>query len=88
MATVRTHVMLPEELLKELDSVAGRGRRSEFIAEVLAGALRQRRQLEAFEAALAVEGPPVPECDDPDSWLRELRKSERDDWATEGNSER
>ncbi|MFQ6090752.1 MAG: CopG family ribbon-helix-helix protein [Candidatus Bipolaricaulia bacterium] len=45
----RTNVMLPEELLEEIDRVAGKRKRSRFIAEAIEEKLARVR----FEEALA-----------------------------------
>ncbi|MFQ6117565.1 MAG: CopG family ribbon-helix-helix protein [Candidatus Bipolaricaulia bacterium] len=45
----RTNVMLPEELLEEIDRVAGKRKRSRFIAEAIEEKLARMR----FEEALA-----------------------------------
>ena len=75
MTKVRTHVVLPEELLAELDALVGKRGRSEFIADAVALALRQERQRRAIIAVIAeAEKPDVPGWDDPDAWVREARR--------------
>lgn len=46
MATTRTHVVLPEQLVKDIDALVGKRGRSEFIAEVAAREVKKRRLLE------------------------------------------
>ena len=45
MATVRTHVVLPAELAKEIDEIAGPRGRSAFIVETTAKEVRRRKLL-------------------------------------------
>lgn len=47
--TTRTHVVLPSELVAEIDARVGRRRRSEFIAEVIAERLRRLKLIELTE---------------------------------------
>ena len=51
IVSVRNRVTLPQELLAEIERVAGKGGIDEFIVEAIERALRQRRQLIASEAA-------------------------------------
>ncbi len=77
MLLVRTHVVLPRELLREIDTLAGRRGRSRFISEALEAELKRRRRVRAFEsfAGSVTEGD-VPEWATARStgkWLRELK---------------
>ncbi|MCL4232543.1 MAG: hypothetical protein KJ053_13275 [Dehalococcoidia bacterium] len=42
--TVRTHVVLPKELVDEIDALVGKRKRSEFIAAGLEAAVRRMRR--------------------------------------------
>ncbi len=81
----RAHVVLPGELVDEIDRLVGRRRRSEFIAEALEEVVRRQRLLAAFEAvAGSIKEGDVPEWDTPESayaWVRSLRTSGTDPWA-------
>jgi len=83
---VRTHVVLPKELVEAIDALAGTRKRSEYIAEALAAAvtekLRRARVLDAaIRAAGSVKEGDVPEWDTDEGareWLRELRAGKSD----------
>jgi len=47
----RTHVVLPEQLLRDIDSVVGPRQRGRFITEAAEEKLMRCRQLQAIEAA-------------------------------------
>ena len=73
----RAHVLLPEDLLEEIDSLVGARRRSQFIAETIAAELH-RRQLKAAiaEMAGALADVDIPGWETPDAaaaWVRALR---------------
>jgi predicted transcriptional regulator len=74
---MRTHVILPAELVKEVDRVVGARRRSRFVEE----AIREHLRREALSSALAesagiLKEEDYPEWDSPEkvsSWVRECR---------------
>ncbi|MEX2263355.1 MAG: hypothetical protein WD696_15465 [Bryobacteraceae bacterium] len=45
MAVTRTHVVLPEELVEEIDNLVGRRGRSSFLADAARQELKRRRLL-------------------------------------------
>ena len=45
---MRTHVILPEDLVEAIDKEAGKGKRSQFIEE----AIREKLRIDALRAAL------------------------------------
>jgi len=47
----RIHIVLPEEVVEELDRVAGKRGRSNFIQQALANRLRHERQMAAIRYA-------------------------------------
>ena len=51
MASRRTHVVLATEMVAEIDSLVGKRRRSEFIAEAAAREIARRRQILAIGRA-------------------------------------
>jgi hypothetical protein len=70
----RVHILLPEDLAREIDAVAGRRGRSAFLVETAQEALRRRKLLEF----LARPEPAWKEADHPDmgdsaAWVRKLR---------------
>jgi hypothetical protein len=80
MSSKRTHVVLSEQLVKEIDTVVGRRQRSSFISQAAEKELMRRRQLAALDAV----GGAWKDKDHPElkqgaaQWVRELRReSER-----------
>ena len=49
--TKRTHVVLSDQLVKEIDELVGSRQRSSFITEAAQRELTRRRQLDALKAA-------------------------------------
>jgi hypothetical protein len=76
MATLRTHIVLPKELAKEIDEFAGPRGRSAFLVEVAEKEIRRRRLL----AFLGSDEPAWHDENHPDlvemgtaEWVRSLR---------------
>lgn len=73
----RAHVVLPAELLREIDARVGQRRRSEFIQEAIEEKLNLLERVEAFRrVAGSISDGDVPEWDtreSTDEWLRKLR---------------
>jgi hypothetical protein len=81
MATQRTHIVLPAELIKEIDALVGPRGRSAFIAETARKELRKRRLLEFLsrdEPAWKDEDHPEWPNGDSDAWVRSLRGQSSD----------
>ncbi len=81
--TIRTHIVLPEKLVKEIDQRVGPRKRSEYIAGLVEQHLR-RTTLGELTKALAgrVSAEDAPHWDTPEAsheWLRASRES-RDPW--------
>ena len=78
MGQHRTHVILPEGLVAEIDALVGQRKRSAFLAEVAGRELRRRRLL----AILTRDAPPWNPADHPDiekaggaaAWVKKLRR--------------
>jgi len=74
---MRAHVVLPPELVQEVDSLVGRRRRSAFLVEAVRDKLRVIRLQRASEAAAgSVSEAAVPDWGTAaasDAWVRELR---------------
>lgn len=49
MGTQRTHIVLPDDLLAEIDELVGPRGRSAFLVEVAREAVRKRRLLQMLE---------------------------------------
>jgi metal-responsive CopG/Arc/MetJ family transcriptional regulator len=51
MSAKRAHVVIPEDLLSEIDRLVGKRGRSRFLAEAAAAEVKRRRQLSALRKA-------------------------------------
>lgn len=78
MATTRTHVILPEQVIKEIDALVGKRGRSAFLAEVANKEIKRLKLL-----ALLSDPNPVwksqdhPELKDGAAvWIRESRRED------------
>jgi metal-responsive CopG/Arc/MetJ family transcriptional regulator len=75
---VRTHVLLPKDVVEEIDRRVGPRRRSEFLTELAQKELRRRRLLEAFDRAAGslvdVEIPGWETSESAEEWVGELRR--------------
>ena len=73
----RAHVVMPEDLIQAVDALVGTRRRSQFIAEAVAGELRRRRLRAAIaEMDGALADADIPGWETPESaaaWVRALR---------------
>ena len=78
--TVRTNLLLPRELVEEVDRFAGPRGRSRYVAEALSDRLRRDRLREAVAAtAGAWESHPLfPTRDSVVAWVRERRAEQTD----------
>ena len=74
---VRTHVVLPDELVEQVDALAGKGKRSRFIEEAVREKVRKEALLTALEKTAGIlSAEKHPEWDTPEkvaSWVRESR---------------
>jgi hypothetical protein len=77
-ALARTNVTLPEELLREVDQLAGPRGRSQFVAEAVTARVKRERLRRAIEASRGVfVGTPwqmTPE--EAYRWVRSMRDEE------------
>lgn len=80
MSIVRTHILLPEDLVREIDELVGPRGRSAFIVETARDAVRRRRLLRFLRS----DEPAWKEENHPElakgaaAWVRKLRdESER-----------
>ena len=75
---MRAHVVLAEDLIRDVDAVVGKGKRSRFIEEAVREKLRQEKLLSALaETAGILSADDYPEWETPEkvaSWVRELRQ--------------
>ncbi len=76
MKTKRAHVLLPQDLVKEIDSIVGPRGRSAFLVETAREAVRRRKLLRFLES----DSPAWKDADHPElargaaAWVRELRQ--------------
>jgi Arc/MetJ-type ribon-helix-helix transcriptional regulator len=74
---MRTHVVLPDELIEDIDKLVGKRNRSRFIAQVMEERLRRERLLKAIhEGAGSLDMSRHPEWETPEKvaeWIGELR---------------
>lgn len=76
MKTKRAHILLPQDLVKEIDSIVGPRGRSAFLVETAREAVRRRKLLRFLES----ETPAWKDADHPElargaaEWVRELRQ--------------
>jgi predicted transcriptional regulator len=72
---VRTNLVLPKELVEEVDQVAGPRGRSRYVAEALAARLRRDRMLEAARQAAGAwrDHPLFPTSEAVVEWVRRGR---------------
>jgi metal-responsive CopG/Arc/MetJ family transcriptional regulator len=77
MAMVRTNITLPQELLEQIDLVAGPRGRSSYLASVLAKQVRRDLQRKVFEEASGamIGKPGWMEPDEALAFAKELRAS-------------
>ncbi len=85
--TVRTNLLLPKELVEEVDHFAGPRGRSRYVAEALAERLRRDRLREVVEATAgalrATDYPQWRTSEDVVAWVHQLRSEETDADGTE-----
>jgi hypothetical protein len=75
MVTKRAHIVLPEDLVREIDEIAGTRGRSAFLADLARREIKRRRLLEIFRR----EEPIWKDEDHPElqagaaEWVRQMR---------------
>jgi len=81
MSSHRTHVILPEELVKQIDALVGKRGRSAFLAEVAQREiirLRQMRMLGELASRPPADLSDHPEWENPSEWVRKTRHEGED----------
>jgi metal-responsive CopG/Arc/MetJ family transcriptional regulator len=81
MALARTNVTLPEDLLREVDALAGPRGRSQFVADAVSAKVKRerlRRALDETRGAL-VGRPGYMGPDEAYRWIRSMRDEDDDD---------
>lgn len=79
MATTRTHVILPAEVLREIDALVGQRGRSAFLAEVAQQEVRRRKLLALLDRKDAAwKAKDHPELKrGAAAWVSKMRRSEQ-----------
>ena len=76
---MRTHLVLPDDLIKDVDELVGKRKRSQFIAEATRERLRKERLLAALEeTAGKLDMSRHPEWETPEKvaeWVHVLRRT-------------
>ena len=81
MALARTNLTLPEELLRQVDEIAGPRGRSRYVADAVAQRVKRDRLLRALDASfgsLVPKGGRPMTRDEVSAWVEELRSEETD----------
>ncbi len=75
---MRTHVILPEDLVNAVDAKAGKGKRSQFIEEAIREKLRKEILLSALEETAGIlsaeDHPEWATSEKVAAWVRESRQ--------------
>ena len=83
---VRTNLLLPDELVAEVDRVAGPRGRSRYVARALEAQLRRDRWFAEAQATAGAwkDHPLFPTAESVVDWVRELRAEDTDPWDDAG----
>ena len=80
---MRTHVVLPQDLVKSVDALAGKGKRSRFIEDAVREKIRKEALISALEETAGMlsadEHPEWATGEKVASWVRESRQ-QSDRW--------
>jgi hypothetical protein len=75
---IRTHVLLPEDVVEELDRIAGKRGRSKLLAEAARDHIKHLRRIAAAEAVVgSLADVDIPGWETPEAssaWVRALRE--------------
>ena len=90
MHTLRTHVILPQDLVTEIDGLVGPRGRSAFLVETVRAELKRRKLLEFLRSDVPVwRDEDHPElANGSEAWVRSLRAEGRGAKATEAKPAR
>ena len=81
MALARTNLTLPEDLLREVDEIAGPRGRSRYVADAVAQRVRRDKLGRAIELAagsLVPKGGPPMTREEVSAWVEHMRSEETD----------
>ncbi|MDO8749862.1 MAG: ribbon-helix-helix domain-containing protein [Dehalococcoidia bacterium] len=78
---MRTHLILPEEMVKEVDALVGKRKRSQFVGEAVREKLRRENLLAALAATAGIlsaeDYPEWATSEEVAAWVHDMRQ--RDD---------
>lgn len=76
---MRVHINLPDDLVRDIDEIAGKGKRSECIADLVAAEVRALKLQEVIRRGAGIlSDEDYPEWSTPEKvaeWLRDLRET-------------
>ncbi len=74
----RAHIVMPAELVEEIDAQVGPRRRSRFVQEAVEEKLRRQRRIEAFDGVVgSLKDVDIPGWETPEAaaqWVHDLRR--------------
>lgn len=81
--SVRTNLLLPEDVVEGIDRLAGPRGRSRYVAEVLRERIQREERVAALRSAAGIwkDHPEFPTDESVVEWVRKLRSEERDPWS-------
>ena len=81
MALARTNVTIPEELLRQVDELAGKRGRSQFVAEAITYKVKRERLRRAIDESrgAAIGTPSYMTPDEAYRWVRSMREEDDDE---------
>lgn len=80
---MRMHIELDDDVVRQVDAVAGSRGRSRFVREAVMTALERRRRADLIRSARGVIADTGHEWDnDPAAWVRDQRRDDR--WRAAG----
>lgn len=85
---VRAHMIIPEDIVDEVDRLVGPRQRSRFVTEAIREKLARTRLIRAFDqAAGSLADVDIPGWETRESavqWVRSLRREGDDPWSSDG----
>ena len=80
MALARTNVTIPQELLRQVDELAGKRGRSQFVADAVAAKVKRERLRKALDASrgIFVGTPHYMTPEESYRWIRSMREEHSD----------
>lgn len=81
MALARTNVTLPEELLREVDELAGPRGRSQFVADAVTAKVKRERLRKALDETrgASIGTPSYMTPEESYRWIRSMREEDNDE---------